>query len=44
MFYHGVRAYFTGSYTRIGNLDAKERKAVLEGGHLYNDGDGNLKK
>ena len=31
MFYHGVRAYFSGDYTRLRDLNVKERKAVLEG-------------
>ena len=30
-YYHGMRAYFTGTYTRIGDLDAAARKAVLSG-------------
>ena len=30
-YYHGMRAYFTGTYTRIGDLDADAKKAVLSG-------------
>ncbi len=29
--YHGARAYFHGIYTRVGDLDADQRKVVIEG-------------
>jgi uncharacterized protein YecT (DUF1311 family) len=36
-YYHGMRAYFTGTYTRVGDLDASARKEVLTGARLESE-------